>query len=73
MNHPVQERRRFLAAGLSWFGVAAAVGSLGLVAGCSDDKGDMKMVEDAPDPTKLAKDSMDMYKSSHLTKQAKKK
>ncbi len=70
MNHPSQERRRFLATGLSFFGAAL---SLSAFAGCGDDKGEMTPIENAPDPAKLAKDSMDSYKQDHLGKGGKPK
>ncbi len=70
VNLPVQERRRFLVSGLT---LCAAAFSLGSVVGCSDDKGQMAQVENAPDPAEKAKDSMNMYKQDHLKGGAKKK
>ncbi len=55
---------------LSFFGAAL---SLSAFTGCGDDKGEMTQVENAPDPAKLAKDSMDNYKQQHLGKGGKPK
>jgi len=49
------------------------MGSASLLSGCGDDKSQMTMVEQQDDPAKIAKDSMDFYKGSHLKSGAAKK
>jgi hypothetical protein len=75
MSHrvPSPPRRRFLVSALSTLGGVLSLGSLALIAGCSDDKaggqienpGDVTKTPDAQDSMKA---SMDMYRKKGIMK-----
>ena len=77
MNHPGEThwpRRRLLVSGLSLFSAVLTLGSASLLSGCSDEKsaGQLENVQD-PTKTQSGMDSMNAYKSQHLTKSGKPK
>jgi hypothetical protein len=62
-------RRRFVISGISLFvsGVGAS-----LLSGCGDDKSTMQQIENAPDMTKKAADSLNYYKQKKPSTKGKK-
>ncbi len=67
-------RRRFLVSGLSMFGFALSLGSVGMITGCGDDKGGGQL-ENKGDVTKTpdAQDSMKAYMDGMQKRTGKKK
>ena len=66
-------RRHFIVSGISMFGLVLGLGSVSLLSGCGDDKGDITHPDNSKDATKEAKDSLDYYKNTRLKGGASKK
>jgi hypothetical protein len=63
-------RRRSFVSGLSLVAFGLSIGSVGLIAGCGDEKGNMTQVENPENPADKAKDSMNFYKNDQMKKAA---
>jgi hypothetical protein len=66
-------RRQFIVLGISMVGSVLGFGSVSLLSGCGDDKGDVTHPENPTDVSEKAKDSMQYYQNARLKKGAPKK
>jgi len=73
MNASFERRWRFSVCMSSLLGLVLTIGSASLLSGCGNDQSQTKTLEHQDDPAKVAKDSMDFYKNSHLKGGAAKK